>query len=303
MLPVIVLAGPTAVGKTAVAVETALKCDAEIISADSRQVYKKLDIGTAKPGPEEQRGVRHHCIDIREPDEPYNAGMFEKQARAITVRLREQGKNVIVAGGTGLYLRAYLQGLMPLDTDTTRQRRALEGRAREEGLATLFDELISRDPAYARRIQPTDARRIIRALEVIHATGRPFSYWHARPHAPLPFPYIYIGLERPREELYARINQRVDNMISAGLPEEVRALKLDGYATCKSMQTVGYAELLDWLDGRMTLEESIEHIKRNTRRYAKRQITWFHKEQAMYRMDARPDNIPEKIIRLARHND
>ena len=242
MLPVIILAGPTAVGKTEIAIETARLCNAEIISADSRQVYRRMDIGTAKPTLEERRSVTHHCIDIRDPDEPYNAGMFEKQAREITASLRKKGKNV-----------------------------------------------------------HTDARRIIRALEVIHATGKPLSYWHRQPHAKAGFPYVFIGLERQRDALYERINQRTEYMIKAGLVDEVRMLQEAGYAECKALETVGYAEILDYLRGKVHFEEAVERIKRNTRRYAKRQMTWFRKEQELRWLHISGKDIPHRIMDIARN--
>ncbi len=301
MLPVIILTGPTAVGKTEIAIETARLCNAEIISADSRQVYRRMDIGTAKPTLEERRSVIHHCIDIRDPDEPYNAGMFEKQAREITASLRKKGKNVIVTGGTGLYIRAYLYGLMPLEKDTSTEREKLQKALETQGVEVLYRELELRDAEYALKIHHTDARRIIRALEVIHATGKPLSYWHRQPHAKAGFPYVFIGLERQRDALYERINQRTEYMIKAGLVDEVRMLQEAGYAECKALETVGYAEILDYLRGKVHFEEAVERIKRNTRRYAKRQMTWFRKEQELRWLHISGKDIPHRIMDIARN--
>lgn len=299
MVPVIILSGPTAVGKTELALQLAIRLGGEIISADSRQLYRGLDIGTAKPSAAERAEVPHHFIDLLEPDQPFNAGLFQKQARALITGLLEKGKAVIVCGGTGLYIRALLQGMIPLDTDMSEERGQLAAELQTRGVEALYHELERVDPLSAKRIEPADARRITRALEVFRATGKTFSYWLSQPQTPAPFSYKYFALNRPREELYDRINRRVDKMLATGLVEEVKALVARGFATENALNTVGYKEVMAYLKEELSYEEMAERIKRNTRRYAKRQMTWLRKEPDIIWLEAGGDDPAGEILRHA----
>ncbi len=300
MTPVIILGGPTAVGKTEVALHLARQLGAEIISADSRQLYKGLDIGTAKPSAAERAEVPHHFIDMLEPDQSFNAGLFQKKARALIAELEKKGKAVIVCGGTGLYIRALLRGIIPMETDTSGEREQLAAELETRGLAALYHELEEVDPLSAGRIDPADARRITRALEIFRATGKTFSYWLSQPQIPASFPFFYFALERPRPELYDRINRRVEQMLAAGLVEEVRALVERGYAAENALNTVGYKEVMAFLRGELSRDEMTELIKRNTRRYAKRQMTWFRKEPDIIWLEAGRDDLAGEILRHIR---
>lgn len=294
-VPVIILAGPTAVGKSELALKLARLLDAEIISADSRQLYKGLDIGTAKPSREELQSVPHHFIDILPPDRPFNAGLFQKQARDIINGLLRQGRGAVVCGGTGLYIRALLKGMIPLDIDTGAYREELSRELETRGTEALFRELATVDPESAGRIKATDARRITRALEIYRASGKTLSYWLKQPQTPAAFPYSYFALTRPREELYERINRRVRKMLRMGLVEEVRALVEQGYAGENALNTVGYKEVVAYLDSRISHDEMVALIQRNSRRYAKRQMTWFRKESEIIWLEAGRENLVEEI--------
>ncbi len=300
MTPVIILGGPTAVGKTELALQLARQLRGEIISADSRQLYRGLDIGTAKPSAAERAEVPHHFIDMLEPDQPFNAGMFQKKARALIDELRKKGRGVIVCGGTGLYIRALLRGMIPLEADMSGEREQLAGELRSRGLEALYHELEQVDPLSAGRIDPADARRITRALEIFRATGKTFSFWLGQPQTPAPFPFLYVALNRPRAELYDRINRRVDKMLAAGLVDEVRELVARGHAAENALNTVGYKEVMAFLRGELSRDEMAELIKRNTRRYAKRQMTWFRKEPDIIWLEAGRDDLAGEIMRLIR---
>ena len=276
----IIVAGPTAVGKTKVAIQLARHYNTVILSADSRQIYKELSIGTAKPTAEELSMARHYFIGTQSVTSPYNAGEFEREAHQLIEKLADQHQTIIVAGGTGLYIKALCEGLdeMPdIDPDI---RISLNNRFKETGLDPLLDELQRLDPAYYEQVDRKNPRRIIRALEVCLGTGKSFSSLRKKePSTNKNFRCIKIGLERPREELYERINQRVDDMISAGLLAE--AEKHFTLRELPALQTVGYSELFAMMEGKHDMVEAIRLIKRNTRRYAKRQLTWF-KNQADY---------------------
>jgi tRNA dimethylallyltransferase len=278
--PVLILAGPTATGKTALAVALASKYDAEVVSADSMQVYRGLDIGTAKPSAEEMGGVPHHLIDVVDPDEPFDAERFVALADQAIFGIQNRGKRVIVAGGTGLYLRALIHGLQKGPRPDPEIRARLTARAQEEGWPRLHEELITRDPETAGRLHPNDGVRILRALEVVMASRIPISEWH-RQHqfAEVRYESCFLVLSRPRSELSQRIEARVDQMMAAGFLDEVRALMDRGYGpTLKPMQGLGYRRLAQCILGELTLEEAVEKTKTDTRRFAKRQVTWFKKE-------------------------
>jgi tRNA dimethylallyltransferase len=274
---VVVICGPTAVGKTAVAVALAAAFDGEIISADSMQIYRRMDIGTAKPSAEEQQAARHHLIDIREPDEPFDAAAFARTARQTAEAILSRGRLPLLAGGTGLYIKAFLHGIFESDPVDPRIRDRLQTEMEAQGPAALHRRLARADPAAAARIHPNDRFRIVRALETIEACGEPMSSCHAgHRFKEEPYRALKIGLHMDREALYRRIDQRVDAMLAAGLEQEVRGLLDAGYrAELKSMQSIGYRHLVEFLGGRISREECVRTLKRDTRRYAKRQLTWF----------------------------
>ncbi len=274
---ILVIVGPTCVGKSALALEVAKRLEAEIISADSMQVYRGMDIGTAKPTPEERAAVVHHLIDILDPDENYNAGRFEREASGIIHSLWRQGTPAIVAGGTGLYVKALIHGLFespPVDPDL---RANLLDEASRVGPAEFHESLRRVDPVAAARLHPHDTVRIARALEVYRLTGRAMTDLQARHRFEKhPFLPLILGLTMDREVLYDRIEGRVDRMIRAGWIEEVRVLLDRGYdEESPGLKGLGYERLLDRLRGRCTLDEAVVEIKKETRRYAKRQMTWF----------------------------
>ena len=278
IVPIIV--GPTAVGKTALSLYLAELLPIEVISADSRQIYRYMDIGTAKPPKEVLQKIPHHFIDICDPDEYYSAGRFGQEARRTIERLLRPGKQPVVVGGSGFYIRALVDGIFEVEARDEKVRRQLNKRLANEGLASLYAELQTVDPQYAQKISPTDKQRILRSLEVYLVTGKPFSYWHRQKTTPAPFPVRFWGLNSERSQLYARINKRVDAMLQDGLEAEVRRLLEMGYALdLNALNTVGYKEVIAYLQGKISREEMIEQIKRNSRRYAKRQLTWFRADK------------------------
>lgn len=273
---VAVLAGPTAVGKTEVALALAPELGAEIISADSLQVYRELDIGTAKSTPEERAVVPHHLIDVAAPDESYDAARYLAEARAVIRELTRRGVRPLVVGGTGLYIKALLGGLFPDGGKYPEIRARLRQELTEQGLASLYKRLQHLDPATAARLPPGDTYRILRALEVVEGSGRPLSELAAAHRfADRPYETVKIGLTLPREELYARIEARVEAMLAAGWLEEVKGLLRRYPPDLKSLRALGYRHLVAYLHGELGLEEAVAAIKRDTRRYAKRQLTWF----------------------------
>jgi len=274
---IIILCGPTAIGKTTVAVDLAQHFKGQIIGADSMQVYKYMDIGTAKPTAEEQARVVHHMIDIIDPDEPFDAASYAELAATKILELDRQKITPFVVGGTGLYIKALLHGLFNADVFDEDVRRRLKQEAAARGIEYLHQRLRRLDPASAERLHPNDSYRIIRALEVVETTGKPISGYH-RQHgfSEQPFEALKIALNMERSLLYSRINQRVDAMIAAGFLGEVRSLLAGGYtADLKSMQSIGYRHMVDYINGRLSWEECLRTMKRDHRRYAKRQLTWF----------------------------
>ncbi len=279
--PLVVLTGPTAVGKTALSLELARAAQGEIISADSMQVYRHMDIGSAKIRPEEQQGIPHHLIDCYEPWEEFHVVEFQRAAKAAMEEIWSRGHLPLVIGGTGFYIQALLRDIDFTETGgNPAYREELEREAAEKGPEDLHRRLAQVDPASAAEIHPHNVKRVVRALEYFHETGEPISVHNQRERRrESPYTYAYFVLNRPRPELYRRINQRVDQMMEAGLLEEVKRLRQLG-CTRKmvSMQGLGYQELLEYLDGELSLEAAVEKIKRETRHYAKRQITWFKRE-------------------------
>ena len=274
---IVVICGPTGIGKTSVAVELARHFSGQIIGADSMQVYKYMDIGTAKPTAEEQARVVHHMIDIIEPDESFDAARYAELAGTKIFELDRQKITPFVVGGTGLYIKALLHGLFNTELSDPDIRRRLKREADAHGIESLHERLGRLDPESAKRLHPNDSYRIIRALEVVETTGKPIS-GHHREHGftDQPFEALKIALNMDRAVLYARINQRVDAMIAAGFLEEVKSLLARGYsADLKSMQSIGYRHVVDFIRGRLSWEACVRTLKRDHRRYAKRQLTWF----------------------------
>jgi tRNA dimethylallyltransferase len=274
---VIVICGPTGIGKTAVSINLAEKFGGEIVSADSMQIYRHMDIGTAKPTPEELAQIEHHMIDIVDPDEDFDAVQYSKQARSRIAEIVNRGLIPFVVGGTGLYIKALLHGLFQSKPVDPQIRTRLKQEAEENGSGFLFERLKKIDPAAAGRIHPNDSYRIIRALETIESSGKTISEHHQNHcFADDPFAALKIGLQMDRQNLYPRIDNRVDLMIEAGLVEEVKKLLAMGYsAELKSMQSIGYRHVDGFLEGRLSWDECVRTLKRDTRRYAKRQLTWF----------------------------
>lgn len=298
MPKVAVLVGPTAVGKTAVALDLAEALGAEIVNADSMQVYRELDIGTAKPTLKERARVRHHLVDVADPDEAYEAARYAREGRAVIAALHQNGVRPLVAGGTGLYIKALLSGLFPQEDAVHQVRPRLARELAAQGLPALYARLESLDPATARRLAPGDTYRILRALEVVEATGRPLSELQAaHGFQDRPYDTLKVGLNLPREELYRRIEARVELMVAQGWLEEVRRLLGRYSPEIKPLQALGYRHLVGVVEGRLTLEEAVELTKTETRRYAKRQLTWF-KADPEVRWFA-PDQ-GEKIFSLVR---
>jgi len=275
--PVIIISGPTCVGKTEVAISLAQPLAGEIISADAMQVYRHMDIGTAKPNKEEMARVPHHLIDVVDPDEPFSAASFRTMAASIIGDLHEKGRAVFVVGGTGLYIKALTQGLFEIPEKESAIRERLKAELNTLGLEAIYGRLRRLDPKGAAKIHPKDTYRVIRALEVLELTGKPISEHH-RTHEFSDEPYrtLKFGLFMDREILYHRINERVERMLSQGFVDEVKGLLDRGYGPgLKSMQSIGYRHVSDFLLGRVDWDETVRLFKRDTRRYAKRQFTWF----------------------------
>lgn len=279
----IVIAGPTASGKTALAIDVARRLGGEIVNADSQQVYRGFDIGTAKPSPDELAAVPHHLISFVDPMDAYSAARFQKDADAAIEDIARRGKTPVVVGGTGLYLRVLLRGVMPGSSTDPALRSQLESRAAIEGREALHEELRRIDPASALKIQPTDLVRIIRALEIHAQTGQPASIVRAQHgFGDERHPHRLFVLSPEREALYPAINERTRRMYERGLIEETRALIAAGFRDAAPMRSVGYAQALDVIEGRLELARAIELTAQATRNYAKRQFTWFKKEPATF---------------------
>ena len=273
----IVVCGPTGIGKTSTAIEIAKAFNAEIIGADSMQIYRYMDIGTAKPTADEQARVAHHMIDIVDPDEHFDAVQYSRLAREKVAALHDRGITPFVVGGTGLYLKSLLYGMFHSESTNSGIRDRLKKQAEEHGSDFLYQRLKKCDPFTAERLHPHDTYRIIRALETYEATGTPISEHHdGHGFAEQPFDTLKIGLNMQRELLYNRINERVDVMLAAGFVDEVKKLLEMGYTPdLKSMQSIGYRHIGDYLNGRLSWDECVRTLKRDHRRYAKRQMTWF----------------------------
>lgn len=295
MKKVIILLGPTGVGKTGASILFAKKLNTEIISADSMQIYRHMDIGTAKPSVEEMDGIRHHMINIIEPSEEFSTGKYIEMVVPIIEDLIQRGKIPLIVGGTGLYIRAMTKGLFKgPSADWSLRKKLLEMEERERG--SLYSYLRELDPEVSVRIMPSDTRRIIRAIEVCLKMKRGITDLQKRLTEPLPYDFVLIGLKRERKELYRLIEERVDRMVSSGLIDEVKkVIRMDPGKT--ALQAIGYKEMIAYLNGNITFEEALWLIKKRTKAYAKRQFTWFRRDEAIRWIDVTGLFTPLEIYR------
>lgn len=286
--------GPTGIGKTALGIQLAKHFNTEIVSADSRQFFKEMEIGTAVPSKEELEQAPHHFIQHKSIFEPYSVGDFEKEALFLLEDLFQKKDVVVMVGGSGLYVDAVISGLDEFPEVDPEIRSKLNQRLEDEGLQSLQKELKQKDPEYYKSVDLENPHRLIRALEVCQASGKPFSSFLDKPRAARPFKSFYIGIDAPRETIYERINTRVDLMMEAGLLREAENL----YANkdLNALQTVGYKELFEYIEGNCTLEFAISEIKKNTRRFAKRQLTWLRKNETILWVPYNAE--PEEVLRM-----
>lgn len=292
----IVIAGPTASGKTAVAIEVAKHYNTVIVSADSRQFYREMSIGTAKPSGDELSAVKHYFINSLSIAEPYTAGDYEKQCLSLLAELFKIHNVVVLAGGSGLFIKAVCEGFDEFpDTDPAIRER-LNAELTDNGITYLQQKLKAADPEYYSLVDINNPQRVIRALEIFESTGKKYSSYRRSALNKRPFHIVKTALGLPREVLYNRINQRVDEMVKQGLVEEVRSLL--PFRHLNALNTVGYTELFDYFDGKTDLDTALELIKQNTRRFAKRQITWFGKDKEITWIDANDENLADKIVAL-----
>ena len=299
---IICIAGPTASGKTALAVEIAKLTGGEVVSCDSMQIYRRMDIGTAKPTVEEMQGIPHHMIDICEPTEDFSVSRYCQMATPIVDDLLARGKTAIIAGGTGLYMDSLIRGGDFAPCPATGHRERLEARLTAEGLDPLLAELKAIDPAAADRAQG-NPRRIIRALEVYYETGETITAHDLRTQAQPPrYTPVWLGLDfADRAQLYSRIDRRVEIMLEMGLEDEIRRLLAEGIPEdATAMQAIGYKEFVNALAGRSSMESAVEEVQKGSRRYAKRQLTWFRRNKNMHWLTRRPGMENEEILAMAR---
>ena len=294
---ILVIAGPTASGKTALGIELAQRIDGEIISADARQIYRFMDIGTAKPTAEERAAAHHHLIDFVNPDEDYSAGQFAEDAFAVIGDILRRGKMPIVVGGAGLYIRALFDGFSPMPKIPIEIRARLKKEGRE-CLPALYERLCEVDPEWAAKIQATDTQRILRGLEVYEASGKPLSeYQKVAPKPPIRHTASYFGLYWEREVLYDRINARACLMFQNGLIEEAKSLRDRGYSSdLNALNAFGYREIFQYLDGETTLDRALADLQQGTRRYAKRQMTFFRGDKRFRWVDGSDGDVATTIL-------
>lgn len=303
--------GPTCSGKTELSINLARKLNTEIISADSRQIYNYLNIGTAKPSADERRLIKHHLIDVLDPNENYNASRFAREANEIILTLHEAGKIPIVAGGSGLYIKALIDGIIDeADTDEAYRNHLYKLRA-EKGNAFLYLQLKKIDPDSASKMLPQNWKRVIRALEVYKLTGKPISYFHSKQKQRFSYNFLQFGLAWDRSKLYENINARVEKMMSEGYVNEVKNILAMGYdASSNALNSVGYREIISYLNNEIELASAVNLIKRNTRHFAKRQITWFKRDNRITWLPVSKwgdlaliaDKIEDVIYTSASHN-
>ncbi len=300
-IPLIVVAGPTASGKTRLAIDIAKRFDGEIVSADSMQIYRYMDIGTAKPTEEERAECVHHLIDFVEPDAEFSVADYTRLAHGVISEIYERGYLPVMCGGTGLYINSVVNDVTFGDIDTDHELRArLNEKAENEGGAALLEILAEFDPVSAQRLHPNNVRRIVRAIEFYKSTGIPISE-HQEMTKQIESRYepIMFSIDYDRGELYDRINRRVDLMIANGLADEVKRLLDMGYTKeLNSMKGIGYKELIDYFDGSCTLDEAVQAIKQGSRRYAKRQLTWFRRDSRIIKLQ--PGSAFEKAEQIIR---
>ncbi len=284
--PGIVILGPTASGKTRLAMALALQFRGEIVSCDALQVYRGMDIGTAKTGKAEQEIVPHHMIDIRDPDQDFSAGDYQRTAREAIREIQKRGRVPFVVGGTGFYLRALIDGLFEGPGRSEELRIRMRNIIRRKNAAVLHRALARIDPRSAEKISQMDAERIIRAYEVYLLTGRTMNFWQLQPRdAFTGYRWLKIGIDIPRKQLYERINQRVDEMFGSGLLDEVRELLQKFSKQAHAFKAIGYKQALEYLEGTVPLPQAIEETKKESRHYAKRQLTWFRSDQEITWLD------------------
>jgi len=294
-VPIVV--GPTAIGKTTLSVMLANKLPIEVVSADSRQIYRYLDIGTAKVSEKIRQRIPHYMIDICDPDEYFSAGMYSRISRKVIDEIHQRGKIPVVVGGSGFYISALIDGIFDVEVHDENIRQELKEFEEKNGLEALYHELQKCDPEYAAKISPTDTQRIFRSLEVYRATGRNISSWHKQDSEPAKFKPVMFGITMEREDLYNRIGRRVREMFEQGLMDEAQKLIHMGYRPgMNALNTVGYKEIFEYLAGEITSEQMIYLIQRNSRRYAKRQLTWFRKDERIMWHLKQDDNDFRKII-------
>ena len=295
---VIVIAGPTASGKTALSIELAKTIKGEIVSADSMQIYQQMNIGTAKPEEKEKQNIKHYMLDIIKPNERYSVADYKKEAKEAIRTILNKGKIPIVVGGTGLYINSLIDEIEypKLETDLS-YRKQLENLVQKEGLQNLYEQAKQIDSKAMEKISPNDQKRILRVLELYHQTGKTKTQLEAESRKEPEFDYKLFAITRNRENLYQRINQRVDQMIEKGLIDEVKSIYECYQEFPTSMQALGYKEVVEYLKGNINKEEMIEKIKMESRRYAKRQLTWFRKNKQTIWLDGE-DTIQENIKRI-----
>ena len=287
---VVIIVGPTCSGKTKLGIELAQKLNSEIISADSRQIFKYLTIGTAKPSKKELSQVKHHFIDILEPSENYNVGLYEKDALKVIDELSVKNKLPIVVGGSGLYIKAIIDGIVDIDSDDE-LREQLLAEKEKYGNEFIYEKLRQIDKKAAETMLPQNWKRVIRAIEVYHLTGKSILEIHEIQKRNLNYSFYQFGLNWERETLYKNIEKRVDDMIESGLVEEVKNILKLGYdKKLNALNTVGYKEIISYLENEISFEKAVELIKRNTRRFAKRQMTWFRKDKRINWIDIKSEN-------------
>ena len=300
---IICIAGPTASGKTALAATLAKELNGEVVSCDSMQVYKRMDIGTAKPTLEEMQGIPHHMIDVAEPWEDFSVSRYCEMAAPIVDDIISRGKTAVIAGGTGLYMDALIRGNAFAPFPATGVRERLEAQADAEGMEAMLSRLRAVDPDAARRLHLSDRKRILRALEVYLETGETITEHNRKTQAVPPrYSPLWLGLDfTEREELYRRIDLRVGLMLQQGLVEEIRGLLADGIPErATAMQAIGYKEFVDALDGRCTIEEAANQVRQSSRRYAKRQLTWFRRNKAIHWLIRDTGDTGREILENAR---
>ena len=299
----ICIAGPTASGKTALSIALAQELGAEIVSCDSMQVYRRMDIGTAKPSMEERAGIVHHMLDVADPEEDFSVSRYCAMAAPIVDDILSRGKPAIIVGGTGLYMDSLIRGNDFAPFPSTGRRQELEELAKQQGIEAVLTQLRTVDPESAARLHPSDQKRIIRAMEVYLETGETITEHNRRTQAiPPRYSPLWFALEdENRQDLYDRIDRRVDIMLEMGLLDEIRSLLASGVPPkATSMQAIGYKEFIEAMDGRISIEEAADQVRQSSRRYAKRQLTWFKRNPDMHWLTRQPGMGSAEILEMAR---